>query len=137
MKTIITLLALSLMAPLAAQETDIALIVNKAIAVEKISAQDVRDIFTAKKRSWDDSTAVKIVIQSKNLPSFFEKFLGMSDSSFKKLWLKLTLEGKAKAPTDLTSDTEVLKYVAENSGAIGYVKAAALTDAVKRVSVTE
>ena len=57
--------------------------------------------------------------------------VGEDISSFVELGFELNLSGKGKPPKELGTDAEVLKHVAKNINAIGYVNAGSVDDSVK------
>jgi ABC-type phosphate transport system substrate-binding protein len=52
-------------------------------------------------------------------------------------WTQSVFSGRAVPPPEKRSDADVVAFVRENPGAIGYVSQGASIDGVKRVTVKE
>jgi hypothetical protein len=56
-------------------------------------------------------------------------------ASIKAYWQKQIFSGRGVPPEEKKSDEEVLKYVTENPGAVGYIAEATKIDAYNNVKV--
>lgn len=100
-----------------------------------LSLPDLQAIYSGEKKAWANDVPIKVTTQVNALPAFFDAILRVKASDFKKAWLRLVLQDGAKPPSDFTSDEEVLDFVARTRGAIGYVKAASVSDRVKVIAI--
>jgi ABC-type phosphate transport system substrate-binding protein len=66
-------------------------------------------------------TPVDIANPSRARREFYTKVVGKADSQVKANWSKLVFTGKASAPKELPSGEDVVKAVAADPHAIGYV----------------
>ncbi len=112
----------------------ISLIVSKESRVSPTSSE-LKDIFNGLKLQWSDGTRIVVVEQggTKVGKAFCESFLGKSVSQFRNAWTKLVLGGQANAPLKQTDDASVLRQVAQNPSAIGFVATASLDESVTEV----
>jgi len=115
--------------------SEIVIIANKNSPLDSISKRELYSIYTGKKTSLKGNR-VKPVTQLKNLGGFNPQFLRMNVKSFKRLWMRLTLQGKARVPVNLSTDSKVISYVINNDGAIGYINGASISEKVKRIIVS-
>lgn len=106
-------------------------IANKGVDVGSANSQTISDIYRLETSKTKGGT--KIVLFDVASPSR-EKFygwLGQTLVEFKKVWMKKQLAGEGKAPQVVSSEADVVSKVASTPGAIGYVDAGSVTDAVK------
>jgi len=54
---------------------------------------------------------------------------------YRRFWKKEEITGKGRRPVSFKVEKDMIEYVANTSGAIGYVSAAAPTDGVKVLSI--
>ena len=97
----------------------------------------IKRIFMGKVKKFSDGKIALPMNANKKMPSredFNKQVLGRSSSQVKAYWSKLMFSGKGTMPKELSSDAEIISTVSNNKGAISYVDAAAVTDAVKVVA---
>lgn len=108
-------------------------IVNPGVNAE-LSRQDVERLFLAKTKTFPDGSVAVPVNQQEASPvrvTFDSHVNGKSEAQMKSYWAKLIFTGKAIPVKQLGSDREVLEFVANHPGAIGYIDAANVDDSVK------
>lgn len=123
---------------LAAQKTDeIVVIVHKDNPLRALSQSELRPIFLTKKMSWPDGS----LIVAYNLPEkdtvrqgFDAAVLGLDPERVSRYWVDRKIRGDERPPTRLGSPASVVRMVASNKGAIGYVNAADNNASVKIVA---
>lgn len=109
------------------------IIVHPGVQID-LSQQDVERLFLAKTKTFPDGgVAVPVNRQEgeKIKVAFDHRILGKNESQMKSYWAKLIFTGKAVPFKQLNSDQEVMEFVANHPGAIGYVDAANADDSVK------
>lgn len=100
----------------------------------RIEAQDLQKIFLGKTKKFPSGDKAVPVDLSQNTPTktaFYEGIIKMNLSQLTAYWSKLIFTGKAQPPKALSSEEEILKFVAENPNAIAYVDTSMVTDKVK------
>ena len=107
----------------------IAVIVNKANPVSKITSAALTDIYLLNNTKWSNGIKV-VVFDSKegSVQKMFYAFIGKDNLSLHKRWMQVQLSGEGKAPVALDDASDMLKKVASNEGAIGYVKLSEVHD---------
>ncbi len=137
MKKLITALFIVAVALPNAYAADFALIVNQSNPENSISRGDAKSIFLGKKSTWPNGVAIKPVLQKKAAihKGFTKAITGKSSKQYANFWRKATFTGTGVSPKSLSSDAEVVTFVAANAGAIGYVSPAAAGDSVKTLQV--
>lgn len=113
-------------------------IVNAANSAARLDKRFIADAFLRKRSRWDDDRAIMPVDlgqKSSARSAFSHAVLGRDVASVRRYWAQLVFSGRGVPPPELASDSDVIKYVAAHSGAIGYVSPGAALSGVKVVEV--
>lgn len=116
---------------------DITVIANTSVGDAALSKDAIKEIYTGKQVKWADGSKIQLSAQKKNdtHETFTREYVGKNPSQFRMFWKKMVFTGKGKAPTAFESDADIIKYVAETEGAIGYVSSGAAVDGVKTITI--
>lgn len=101
-----------------------------------ISASDIERIFLGKKKTFPNGNTAIPVDQSEGSAvrtQFESQVLGKSAQQLKAYWSQRLFTGKGTPPTEMSSDAEVKKQIAENPALIGYIDSAAVDKMVRVV----
>ncbi len=103
----------------------VAVIVNKANPAESLSEAYIKKIYTNGVLSWPDGVPITIYdlsLQDRVRAAFSEKILGMSADRVAEEWAHLKITNHAKNPPyTMKSEALIIRRVASEKGAIGYV----------------
>jgi len=124
--------------PAAVAAADYVVIVHSSNPVSSLSKSEASRLFLRSSTAWPGGEHVKPVDLSKSSPvrvSFTREVLGRSMGAIDQYWTQSVFSGRAVPPPEKRSDSDIVSYVRENPGAIGYVSAGASTDGVKRVQL--
>lgn len=117
---------------------DILLVCNKGVAASSIAPDDIKRIYLGKMSRWEDGTKVNFVLlKDETLKPFLSTYVKKSPKQFAKFWKKQVFTGKGKMPPTLSKAREVVDFVANTQGGIGFVPAGTSTDQVKVLSITQ
>jgi ABC-type phosphate transport system substrate-binding protein len=113
--------------------SQVAVIANKSVPVDEIEKSDLLDCYTGDKSFWSDGKRVTIfdLKEKGNVRDSFYKFLGISSTRIKSIWMKRMLSGDADPPEFLESEDKMVQKVSSTKGAIGFVNKAKANDEVK------
>ena len=129
MKTLFkTLAAASLVLSAAVANAEVVVIVSAKSSASTMTADDIANIYLGKSSSMkpvDNATPVR--------SQFYTKVAGKDEAQVKAIWSKLVFTGKATPPKELASNADVVKAVAADPNAIGYVDKSAVDGSVKVV----
>lgn len=132
--------AVAVGAPLRAEPAEYQVIVNAANATPSLSLKQLSRLFLKKELRWPSGFGVLPVDQVANSPvraAFSEDVLDKSVSQVQSYWRKVLFSGLDVPPPELESDEQVLDFVSQNAGAVGYVaRGTALREGVKVLEVT-
>jgi len=103
----------------------VAVIVNKANPVGSLSEAYIKKIYTNGVLSWPDGipiTMYDLSLQDRLRAAFSEKILGMPADRVAEEWAHLKITNQAKNPPyTMKSEALIIRRVAAEKGAIGYV----------------
>ena len=130
--TFLSLLLTSSLVSIAEEPTVFNIIVHASNPVTQLSIEDVSNMFLKKVKQWKESgegvLPVDLVEDSPIREHFSESIHGRKIASIKAYWQKQIFSGRGVPPEEKKSEDEVLKYVSENPGAIGYIAASTPID---------
>jgi hypothetical protein len=119
------MLALLALAPLALRAEPV-LIVHKGLEGQPLDAATVKSVLLGKKVAWDNGTRVTIAALKSGAVAdgALKAAVDQTASQFLNHWRRLAMTGGGMAPKSFDSEAEVLKFVAETPGAIGFLDSA-------------
>jgi hypothetical protein len=128
--------ALFLLTTVCAWGSDVKVIANSSVSASTVSSGDVKDVFLLDKDSLGGSHVEPVLIKGgPSHEAFLKEYVGRSDSALQAFYRSVVFTGKGSMPKTLSSDAEVVAYVAKTKGAVGYVSSAAGTEGVKVLQV--
>ena len=108
----------------AAQE--LVIVANSAVPDTSLTASQLKDMFLGRKKSWQGGSRVTLATLS--LPdaktAFLKEYIGKTTSQFDTYWKKMVFTGKAPLPKAFKTKAELLEFVSETEGAIGFISVA-------------
>ncbi|HEY1552865.1 MAG TPA: hypothetical protein VGG28_33780 [Kofleriaceae bacterium] len=113
-------------------------IVNASNAATRVDRRFIADAFLKKRTHWDDDHSIQPVDlgqKSSVRDRFSREVLERDVASVRRYWAQQVFSGHGVPPPELTSDDDVVKYVAAHPGGIGYVGANVALTGVKVVEV--
>jgi ABC-type phosphate transport system substrate-binding protein len=119
---------------------DYKVIVNDANSITEINKDELSDIFLKKTSKWSDNKKIEPVnldADSDIRQSFAKSIHKKSVNAINAYWQKKIFTGKGIPPIEKHSDSEVIEFIRENPGAIGYISANTNTQGVKVVKVRD
>ncbi|GAK59554.1 hypothetical protein U27_06539 [Candidatus Vecturithrix granuli] len=101
------------------------IIAHQNISETTISQKDIQEIFLGKRVQWKDNTAIHpATIKNPELHEVFLKhYVKKTSSQWIAHWKRMVFTGNGTPPQQFDTQQELLEYVANTSGAIGYVDA--------------
>lgn len=132
------ILAISATATLTAGAEEVAVVVNLKNSIEKMTPEQVSDIFLGRHRTFPSGDPVLVLERERNSPlrkKFFQSLNGMSLRRLNAYWARLQFSGEVQPPPTLGNSRDILQAVRKNPNAIGYVDAAIVDDSVRVVLI--
>lgn len=118
---------------------DVAVVANKGISVDLITAKEAKRVWLAKTKSLGGTSLKLADLPTGNVSReyFYTNVVKKSEKKLKAYWAKIVFAGKGTPPKILGSDADVISWVASTPGAVGYVDSAAVNDSVKVLMVNK
>jgi ABC-type phosphate transport system substrate-binding protein len=108
---------------------DVVVVVSAKCTTTTMTAEEISQIYLGKSKSMKPVETSGSPIRSQ----FYSKVAGKDEAQVKAIWSKLVFTGKATAPKELATSAEVVKAVAADSEAIGYIEKSAVDSSVRVV----
>jgi ABC-type phosphate transport system substrate-binding protein len=120
-------------------DDSLGIVVNRSNPVENLSFAELRKIFMGEQTHWSNGRRITVVMLEagkQERQAVLTQIYRMDDKDFNKHFLQGMFTGEIHAaPKTLATPTEVLKFVLNVPGAIGYVRGAEADESVKVVRV--
>lgn len=117
----------------------VAVIANKSVPVDEISATQLLDFYTGETRFWGNKEPVIVYdLEPKGkIKKTFYKFLGKSTARMKSIWMKNMLSGEGGPPQAISTEQELLKVISNTKGSVGFISYDKVNQKVKVLAVIE
>ena len=110
-------------------------IANNSLAADSLSADALKDVYTAKTKYWDGGQNIVIVVLNDKTDAALQQASGMEASQFKTFWQRLAFSGRGTEPKKADDAAAVVAMVAATKGAIALVPTDTATTGVKKLEV--
>lgn len=136
-RILVTILVAVILIPVLSMAGEVVFIGNSSVPASTLNHYDVKNIFLGIKTLWDDGTEIVVVVQkdSSTHDEFLKKYIRKTSAQFSNYWKKQLFSGKGLFPQSKASDQEIINFVRQKKGAIGYVSTDTGLDNVKVISV--
>lgn len=113
------------------------LIANKTVTQRSISRADVELVFLGKKKKWENGNMIRLAAlrQGAVNESFLREYVNKTPSSYASFWKIAVVSGTGHPPKFFRKEEDLVNYVANKEGAIGYISSATPHEEVKILSI--
>jgi ABC-type phosphate transport system substrate-binding protein len=134
---LLALFALALCAAACGRAQDAAIVVNKDTKVTSLTADDFKNILLGKKLKFEDGTNIKLAILADGPihEKVIRDFTQRTTDQFDRYWKRQVFSGQGIMPQQFKTDAELIAYVAETPGGLGYVGSGSVTPAVVTIEI--
>lgn len=125
--------------PLPGEASAFSIIVNKTVPDKSLSKEDIKKVFLGKKIKWDDGSRINVAVMSDGdaHQELVKEYVQRSAAQFTVWWRRQVFTGRGSFPKTFSSEADMIKYVAETDGAVGYISSNVATDKVKTLAITD
>ena len=104
---------------------EVVVVGNKNLSTDIISKDTLKRIYLGEQTTWEDGTKIKFAILKldKTDDIFLKEYLYYTSTRFVRHWRSQVFSGKGEMPPNLKSDEEMLKFITDDKGTIGFVTA--------------
>ncbi|MCX9154722.1 hypothetical protein OPU71_01130 [Niveibacterium sp. 24ML] len=104
---------------------DLVVVVSPASGVERLSRDEVINLYMGRARKLPGGTAARPIDLAsgagREKALFYQRLLSRDLAEVKAYWARLTFSGQASPPVQADNPDQVLDLVARNPGGVGYV----------------
>lgn len=99
------------------------LIANRSVTEASISKKDVKLIFLGKKIKWNNGMKIHKarLLHGPTHEQFLKEYIQKSVYSYASFWKLAIVTGSAIPPKSFKSEKDLIKYIAEKEGSVGYI----------------
>lgn len=117
--------------------SDAIVVGSKDLSVSTLSKEAIQNIFLGQQTTWEDGTKIKFAYLQLDPTDkiFLREYMYYTNTRYIRHWRSQVFSGKGEMPPMLKSDEEMLQFIKENKGSIGFVTSGADTGSVKTLSV--
>ncbi len=132
-QTVVILLLMTLLAGNVGAAVRI--IVHTNVPTEELENETIERIYLGKLTRWpDDVKIIPVMLKEGDThETFIVEVLESTTSRFMTFWRQAVFTGRGIPPKSFSSEKELLEYVANTPGAIGYVSHRIVLDGVKHI----
>jgi ABC-type phosphate transport system substrate-binding protein len=125
---------------LSSQRSDLAIIVHKSNPIENLSLTELREYFLAERSHWSTRQKIRVAMREPGSPereAVLRLVCGMKrDQDFTTYFMRAKFsEQVVDEPRNLDSTPNMIRFVANVAGAIGYVRADEVDPSVRVIKV--
>jgi ABC-type phosphate transport system substrate-binding protein len=113
------------------------IVVNKQMEGNAISMGTLKAIYLREAKSWGNSLGDITPVDLSTEHSFYENLFGKTYVQMQAYWLNMRIKYSVSLPITKKDPEGVKQYIAENKGAIGYLKNSDIDDRVKVIKVNK
>ncbi len=123
--------------PVTATADDLIVIGNRSVPVSTLTEDEVKMIYLGKTKLWDNGQRVIFVRLGDDPTSerFLKHFVKKNPGMFNKYWKKQVFTGGNNPPKEFDREKDLVQYVSQTKGAVGYINSKSHADSVKILSV--
>ena len=116
-----------------AEEVDV--VINKSNSLAQLSLDDARKIFMGDKTVWPNGKHITVMMLAPGQPeraAIVREIYKMNEADYDRYFLEAAFTGRVPAPPkEVRSVVQMKQLLAQNPGAIGYLKKSDVDDSVK------
>jgi len=120
--------------------SDVAFISNESVLVSKMTKNELNKILLGKTVNWNDGSKINLAVYKKDADleihkKTIRKYTMKSAVQFQRWWRKLAFTGKGTIPKSFGSEEDLIKFIKNKEGSIGYVNKEKIADSVKVIVI--
>ena len=113
------------------------IICNKDVPENSLTAQEIKDIFTWNKKTWEDGTKITFVLFKERdiFHAFTREYLNKSYRQYEMTIKNEIFINGYRMPKSFKTEEQVISYVSKTKGAIGFISREPDTWLVKPLAI--
>jgi ABC-type phosphate transport system substrate-binding protein len=111
--------------------SEYAIVANKQMAGSSINVTALKGIYLREVRNWGNGGGEIVPVDLSSGSTFYQNLFGKSYVQMQAYWLNMRVKYSVELPVSKKDSASVKQFVAENKGAIGFIKSTDVDDTVK------
>ncbi|MDM7997587.1 MAG: hypothetical protein QUT30_18090 [Acidobacteriota bacterium] len=112
------------------------IVANKQMQGSSINVAALKGIYLREVRSWGNGGGEIIPVDLSSANNFYQNLFGKSYVQMQAYWLNMRIKYSVELPVSKKDAESVKQFIAENKGAIGFLKNSDIDDRVKVLKLT-
>lgn len=120
-----------------AAAAEVIVIVNPSVEIDALSQKTLLEIYKNEKTIWDSGKTIKVVLQvvGNTHKDFSYNLIEFPPSKLKRIWRQVIFTGTGNMPKLINTEKDIVKYVSNTNGAIGYIDSKTPHDGTKVLKI--
>jgi len=114
---------------------DYVIVANKQVQGSTINVAALKGIYLREVRTWGSTGGEIIPVDLADSGSFYQNLFGKSYVQMQAYWVNMRIKYSVDLPVSKKDAESVKQFIAENKGAIGFLKSSDVDDRVKVLKV--
>jgi ABC-type phosphate transport system substrate-binding protein len=87
-----------------------------------LTRNDIQEIFLGKRVQWSDHSKIyAATVKDEVHKMFLKEYLNRTETKWRAYWKRMVFTGRGVPPRSLATEAELIAYIAETKGAVGYI----------------
>jgi len=119
--------------------SEVIIIVNKNVGLDTVTPSTISNIYFGNMTKWPDGQSIHVVMlkKGKTHEAFVNKIIQSTPSKLKSYWKKVVFTGVGTRPKIFKKENDLVNYISETNGTIGYIDNSISHDTVKVVQIIQ
>ena len=113
------------------------IIANKSVPVDILDYDTLSNIYRAEETKWRNGDNIVVVMQKAGPihEQFAQNMVGLSPVKLRNIWKQIIFTGLGNPPRIFKNEKDLVDFVRDTRGAIGYISASTSHEAVKVIRI--
>ncbi len=120
-------------------QAEVVFIINDSTDISSLTKAQVKEIFLGVEVKWQNGNKIMLATL-KDVPihkEFVSIYTAKNTTQFMRYWKRMVFIGKRSMPRIFKTENELIGYVANTQGSIGYISSIAEHDGVKVIEISD
>ena len=132
---VVTVILAFCVMPSVAQDSEYVIVANKQVQGNSIPVAALKGIYLREVRTWANGGGDIVVVDLSNSSGFYQNLFGKSYVQMQAYWLNMRIKYSVDLPVSKKDAESVKQFIADNKGAIGFIKSGDVDDRVKVLKI--
>jgi ABC-type phosphate transport system substrate-binding protein len=112
-------------------------VANKQLPGSSIKTAVLKGIYLREMRNWGNNRGEIVPVDLTNCDDFYQNLFGKTRVQMQVYWMNMRIKYSVELPVSKKDSESVKQFIADNAGAIGFIKSSDVDDRVKVLKVID